>query len=54
MLFNVVCVENGDFVCDYYYWYNEDLDFLKDGGFDVYCFLISWVCVLFEGCGQVN
>ena len=52
--FNVVRAENGDLACDHYHRYKEDLDLLKDGGFDAYRFSTSWARVLPEGRGQVN
>ncbi|WP_147124725.1 GH1 family beta-glucosidase [Shimia ponticola] len=51
---NVIRAEDGAIACDHYHRYEEDLDFLKDGGFDTYRFSTSWARVLPEGRGQVN
>ncbi len=51
---NVVRGENGDIACDHYNRWAEDLDLIKDGGFDAYRFSTSWARVLPEGTGQVN
>ena len=51
---NVVRAENGATACDHYHRYAEDLDILRDGGFDAYRFSTSWARVLPEGRGQVN
>jgi beta-glucosidase len=46
---NVVRGENGDLACDHYHRYAEDLDLLKDGGFDAYRFSTSWARVMPDG-----
>ncbi|KAA9009234.1 GH1 family beta-glucosidase [Histidinibacterium aquaticum] len=51
---NVIRAENGDVACDHYHRYEEDLDLLRDGGFDAYRFSTSWARVLPEGRGAVN
>lgn len=51
---NVLNAEDGSIACDHYHRYEEDLDLLKDGGFDAYRFSTSWARVLPEGRGQVN
>ena len=51
---NVARGENGSRACEHYLRYEEDLDLLKQGGFDVYRFATSWARVLPEGTGQVN
>ena len=51
---NVVRAENGARACDHYHRWEEDLDLLKAGNFDVYRFSTSWARVLPEGRGQVN
>jgi beta-glucosidase len=51
---NVVRAENGARACDHYHRWEEDLDLLKRGNFDVYRFSTSWARVLPEGRGQVN
>ncbi|MEL6551508.1 MAG: GH1 family beta-glucosidase [Pseudomonadota bacterium] len=51
---NVVRAEDGAVACDHYTRYEEDLDILKDGGFDAYRFSASWARVMPEGVGRVN
>lgn len=51
---NVVGAENGSKACDHYHRWPEDLDLLKNGGFDVYRFSCSWARVIPEGKGAVN
>lgn len=51
---NVVRAENGARACDHLTRWPEDLDLIRDGGFDVYRFSTSWARVLPEGRGQVN
>lgn len=51
---NVVRAENGARACDHYHRWGEDLDLLRDGGFDVYRFSTSWARVMPEGRGPVN
>lgn len=51
---NVTRFENGDKACDHYHRYGEDLDLVKQAGFDAYRFSLSWARVLPEGRGQVN
>ncbi len=51
---NVVRNENGDLACDHLHRFEEDLDFVREGGFDCYRFSTSWARVLPEGRGQVN
>ncbi|PYE86135.1 GH1 family beta-glucosidase [Pseudoroseicyclus aestuarii] len=51
---NVVRAEDGATACDHYHRYEEDLDLLKDGGFDAYRFSTSWARVLPEGRGTPN
>ncbi|SLN13490.1 GH1 family beta-glucosidase [Roseisalinus antarcticus] len=51
---NVVRAEDGARACDHYHRYEEDLDLLKDGGFDAYRFSTSWARVLPEGRGAPN
>ncbi len=51
---NVVRAENGDLACDHLNRWPEDLDLVRDGGFDVYRFSTSWARVLPEGRGAVN
>ena len=51
---NVVRAENGDLACDHYDRWEEDLDLVRDAGFDVYRFSTSWARVLPEGRGTPN
>ena len=50
---NVVRGENGAIACDHYHRFAEDLDLLKDAGFDAYRFSTSWARVMPDG-RQVN
>lgn len=43
---NVVRNEDGSLACDHYHRWPEDLDLLKDGGFDAYRFSTSWARVM--------
>ena len=51
---NVVRAENGAIACDHLNRWPEDLDLIRDAGFDVYRFSISWARVMPEGRGAVN
>ncbi|MEO0991953.1 MAG: GH1 family beta-glucosidase [Pseudomonadota bacterium] len=51
---NVVRAEHGGRACDHYHRWEEDLDLLKAGNFDVYRFSTSWARVLPEGRGAPN
>ena len=51
---NVVRAENGAVACDHYHRWPEDLDLIRDGGFDAYRFSASWARVLPEGRGAPN
>lgn len=51
---NVVKAEDGRVACDHYHRWAEDLDILRDGGFDAYRFSTSWARVMPEGRGPVN
>lgn len=46
---NVVRNEDGARACDHYHRWAEDLDLLKDGGFDAYRFSTSWARVIPDG-----
>ena len=50
----VECAENGDVACDHYNRWPEDLDLVRDAGFDAYRFSTSWARVLPEGRGAPN
>ncbi len=51
---NVVRAENGAIACDHFNRFEQDLDLVKDAGFDAYRFSTSWARVLPEGRGAVN
>ncbi|WP_068114843.1 GH1 family beta-glucosidase [Tropicimonas marinistellae] len=51
---NVIRAENGAVACDHYHHWQEDLDLIRDAGFDAYRFSASWARVLPEGRGTVN
>ena len=51
---NVVRAEHGQVACDHYHRWEDDLDLLKAGNFDVYRFSTSWARVLPEGRGTPN
>ncbi|MCR9136624.1 MAG: GH1 family beta-glucosidase [Alphaproteobacteria bacterium] len=46
---NVVGHEDGALACDHYHRWADDLDFLKNGGFDAYRFSTSWARVMPDG-----
>lgn len=51
---NVAGAQTGAIVCDHLTRMEEDLDLLRDAGFDVYRFSTSWARVLPEGRGAIN
>lgn len=51
---NVVNADTGAVACDHYHRYEEDLDLIRNGGFDAYRFSTSWARILPEGRGAVN
>lgn len=51
---NVAHCENGDAACDHLNRYEQDLDLVRDAGFDCYRFSTSWARVLPDGRGQIN
>ncbi|MGR3571656.1 GH1 family beta-glucosidase [Brevirhabdus sp.] len=51
---NVVRGEDGARACDHYHRYPEDLDLVKEGGFDCYRFSTSWARILPDGRGTPN
>ncbi|MEL6678331.1 MAG: GH1 family beta-glucosidase [Pseudomonadota bacterium] len=46
---NVVRREHGATACDHYHRWEEDLDLVRDGGFDAYRFSMSWARVMPDG-----
>jgi len=46
---NVAKAENGARACDHYHRWEEDLDLVADGNFDVYRFSTSWARVMPDG-----
>ena len=46
--------ENGDLATDFYHRYKEDIGLLKEMGFDVFRFSISWSRIFPEGTGKIN
>jgi beta-glucosidase len=51
---NVLRAEDGARACDHYHRWAEDLDLVRDGGFDAYRFSTSWARVMPEGRGAPN
>lgn len=51
---NVVRAEDGARACDHLHRWPQDLDLVRDAGFDVYRFSTSWARVMPEGRGAVN
>jgi beta-glucosidase len=51
---NVKLGATGAVACDHYNRWPEDLDLLRDGGFDGYRFSIAWPRLIPEGTGAVN
>lgn len=51
---NVVRAENGDLACDHLHRFEQDIDLIREAGFDCYRFSTSWARVLPEGRGPVN
>ncbi|MDX8348806.1 GH1 family beta-glucosidase [Cognatiyoonia sp. IB215446] len=46
---NVVRAEDGAIACDHYHRFAEDLDLMKEAGFDAYRFSTSWARVMPDG-----
>ncbi len=46
--------DNGDFACDSYHRYSEDIQLMKQIGIKAYRFSISWSRILPEGTGEIN
>lgn len=51
---NVVDHGTGEIACDHYQRWPEDLDLIRDGGFDAYRFSLAWSRLIPEGIGAVN
>ena len=51
---NVKKADDGRIACDHYHRWPEDLDLLRDAGFDGYRFSLAWPRLLPEGTGAVN
>ena len=51
---NVVRGENGALACDHLARWPQDLDLVRDAGFDAYRFSTSWARIMPEGRGAVN
>lgn len=51
---NVLNGENGAVACDHYHLWEQDLDLIRDAGFDAYRFSTSWARVLPDGRGTPN
>jgi beta-glucosidase len=51
---NVKRSDDGHEACDHYHRWPEDLDLIRDGGFDGYRFSIAWPRLLPEGTGAIN
>jgi len=51
---NVKHGETGAMACDHYNRWAEDLDLIRDAGFDAYRFSFSWPRLIPEGTGAVN
>ncbi|MCJ8323940.1 MAG: beta-glucosidase [Rhizobiales bacterium] len=51
---NVHNFESGAKACDHYNLWPQDLDLIKDAGFDAYRFSLSWPRLIPEGTGAVN
>ncbi len=46
---NVTGADDGAVACDHYHRFEEDLDLVQSGGFDVYRFSVSWARVMPDG-----
>lgn len=51
---NVKNRDTGAVACDHYHRWPEDLDLVRDGGFDAYRFSFAWPRLIPEGTGAVN
>jgi len=51
---NVKNADDGHMACDHYNRWPEDLDLIRDGGFDGYRFSLAWPRIIPEGTGAIN
>ncbi|MFK3779869.1 GH1 family beta-glucosidase [Agrobacterium sp. NPDC089420] len=51
---NTKNADNGNIACDHYNRWAEDLDLIRDGGFDAYRFSFSWSRLIPHGTGALN
>ncbi|MEQ1901057.1 MAG: GH1 family beta-glucosidase [Devosia sp.] len=51
---NVKNADDGGTACDHYHRWPEDLDLIRDGGFDGYRFSLAWPRLIPEGTGAIN
>ncbi|MBU1175788.1 MAG: beta-glucosidase [Alphaproteobacteria bacterium] len=51
---NVKGGDTGLIACDHYHRWPEDLDLIRDGGFDAYRFSLAWPRLIPEGTGAIN
>ncbi len=51
---NVKNADDGRMACDHYNRWPEDLDLIRDGGFDGYRFSLAWPRLIPEGTGAIN
>jgi len=51
---NVKNRDDGSIACDHYNRWPEDLDLIRDGGFEAYRFSFAWPRIMPEGAGAVN
>lgn len=51
---NIKNADNGTIACNHYNRWAEDLDLIRDGGFDAYRFSFAWSRLIPEGTGALN
>jgi len=51
---NVVGQDTGEVACDHYNRWPEDLDLIKNAGFDAYRFSFAWPRIMPQGTGAIN